>query len=247
MARLTFETEAALCDAFMLWARGLGFTCYPETDGWDLILVDRQGFQIGIQAKLRLNLRVIEQALPLYGLGERGPHYRAILIPQHDGGLERLLKILGIYVFHAGSSERRPFIHHEPYLKGEDWATRGQAVMFDWNPKRLCTLPEYVPDVRAGVPAPAQLTPWKVGALKVLAHLEKHGTITRAQISGYKISPRGWTDGNRWLEPVTGDPKRGGRYVRGKNCPRFDQQHPDVYAQVKRDLPKPNVDQEDLL
>jgi hypothetical protein len=234
-----FETEAALCDAFMFWARAQGWVCYPETDGWDLILVDRHGFQIGIEAKLRLNLKVIQQALPIYGGASVGPDHRALLVPDYDGSLERLLESLGLYVFHAGSSDRYPFRHHEPELRGEAWTRRGETNMFDWNPVRRCTLPEYVPDVRAGVSAPLQLTPWKIGALKVLAHLERHSTITRAQIKAFHIDPRGWTDGKRWLVPFDGDPKRGGRYIKGKNCPRFDQQHPTVYAQVLADLPAP--------
>jgi hypothetical protein len=37
---------------------------YPETEGWDILLVRvSDGFQIGIQAKLALNIGVINQCL----------------------------------------------------------------------------------------------------------------------------------------------------------------------------------------
>src|SRR6478736_875463 len=227
-----FPTEALLCDAFMAWARTQGFTVYPETDGWDLILVDRDGFQIGVEAKLRLNLKVITQALPLYGIGDSGPDHRAVLVPERPFDYERLLQLLGLEVFYAGGvRERWAFMHHERAYQHD------RRVLFDWNPKARCRLPEYVPDVRAGLSGPVQLTPWKIGALKVLAVIEARGSITRKQISTLGLDPRAWTGGRGWLVPLDGDEKRNGRYKLGAPCPRFDMQHPDVYARVKADLP----------
>ena len=82
-----FATEGALCEAFAEWARAEGFTVYPETAGWDMLLVAADGHQLGIEAKLSLNLKVLAQALKgcTYS-AERGPDYRAILVPEsHDG------------------------------------------------------------------------------------------------------------------------------------------------------------------
>lgn len=106
---------------------------------------------------------------------------------------------------------------------------------FDWNPVRRCKLPDYLPDVPAWVPSPVQLMPWKIGALKVMAHIEITGSVTRSVISHYGIDPRRWCGGDGWLVPIAGDPKRGARWVVG-NCPRFDQQHPEVYARIKAEL-----------
>ena len=92
-----------------------------------------------------------------------------------------------------------------------------------------------MPDVPAGVPAPIQLTEWKISALKVLARIAISGWITRREISGFGIDPRRWTSGDGWLVPKDGDPKRGGRWIRGK-CPAFDAQHPEVYARIKAEL-----------
>jgi hypothetical protein len=65
-----FESEAALCEAYVTaistghYKQGKGWTIYPETSGWDLLLVRGDGVQIGIEAKLALNPLVVSQALP---------------------------------------------------------------------------------------------------------------------------------------------------------------------------------------
>lgn len=63
----------------------------------------------------------------------------------------------------------------------------GPTAWFDWNPTKRCELPEFVPKVAAGVPAPLQLTPWKVGALKVLADLELDGFTTAKGVRAHGI------------------------------------------------------------
>lgn len=40
-----FKTEAELCAAFIEWAKK-DWTCYPETAGWDILLVDKYGLQM---------------------------------------------------------------------------------------------------------------------------------------------------------------------------------------------------------
>ena len=59
-----FASEADLCAAFLAWAARTapGVACYAEWAGWDILLVYPEGFQLGIQAKLRLNAEVIGQA-----------------------------------------------------------------------------------------------------------------------------------------------------------------------------------------
>lgn len=45
-----FKTEAELCLAFSEVATAAGWTVYPETGGWDQLLVNAAGEQIGVQA-----------------------------------------------------------------------------------------------------------------------------------------------------------------------------------------------------
>ena len=72
-----YKTEAALCADFITWVKaesgtqrrfGAGrspvWTPYAETAGWDILLVAADGTQIGVQAKLRFNLKVIAQSIP---------------------------------------------------------------------------------------------------------------------------------------------------------------------------------------
>lgn len=229
-----FETEAALCAAFIEWAKGCGYTCYPETEGWDILLVDSSGFQIGVEAKLRLNITVILQALPQYS-PDIGPDHRAVLVPER-GPLAAVLPYLGIECFYttarySARATRHYFTHDDSF-----GATYGRP-MFDWNPVKRHKLPQYIPDVPAGVPAPVQLTPWKIGALRVLAHIELFGPLTRKQVNTYGIDSRAWCGHGAWLIPVDGSAStRNGRWARGPKCPAFDKQHPDVYAQVLADM-----------
>ena len=54
-----FAKESDLCAAFLA-SLPEGWTAYPETAGFDILLGrEVDGFQIGIQAKLRLNAKVI--------------------------------------------------------------------------------------------------------------------------------------------------------------------------------------------
>lgn len=96
----------------------------------------------------------------------------------------------------------------------------------DWNPEERCELPEFVPNVPAGVPAPVRLTPWKVGALKVLAKIESVGFITAKEVRGFGVDPRRFCATDGWLESL-GD----GKWGRGK-IPAFDHQHPEAYSEI---------------
>ena len=42
---IDYETEADLCRAFIANAEAAGWTAYPETSGWDIIL-ERRGFLV---------------------------------------------------------------------------------------------------------------------------------------------------------------------------------------------------------
>ena len=214
-----FETEEALCAAFAAWARTQGFTVYPETAGWDMLLVTDEGHQLGIEAKLALNLKVISQALgSLYSSTAIGPDYRGILAPSSDSAVCAVMAHCGVAVFTPH------------YFHGGIWQFRREGEyefeLHDWNPAKRCELPEFIPDVPAGVPAPRPLSPWKIGALRVMALLELQGFVTREEVRRCKNDPRRWCAGDGWLSPLGN-----GRWGPG-TAPRFDQQHPEVYAQI---------------
>jgi hypothetical protein len=252
-AKLDFPTEADLCDCLIeTWNRE-GWTCYPETAGFDILAVrDDTGHQCGIEAKLKLNDKVISQILPDAWPWSRspdiGPDWRAILIPPNQGeshGIRQLLGIAGITLLvpereHMGrrgvgwiptnqrgkeASQYHDF-RRRYIVKAK--ADQYELAWFDWNPTKRCVLPEYVPSVRAGVPGPIQLTPWKIGALRVMAVLEHCGWVDRHIVKECGCDPRRFCASDGWL--VQGD--RAGRWVRGPHLPNFDQQHPIEYAEI---------------
>ncbi len=221
-----FAAEADLCAAFIAW---IGRTapdvrCYAEWQGWDILLAYPEGWQLGIQAKLRLNAAVILQAAPGYYY-DLGPDYRGILVPDRNGWA-RVAGRLGVVVFYPRERLRgeQDFL---PELR-ERWGPghgRPAGDWCDWNPAERHTLPPVPTDAIAGSPCPVTLTTWKLGALAVLAELEVKGTITTKRIRALGVDPRRWLQGY-WLLPG----EQRGDWVRGERCPRFDGQHPSAYA-----------------
>lgn len=227
-----YESEAALCAEFIAWAKPQGWTAYAETAGWDILLVrDSDGEQLGIQAKLRFNIKVLTQTIPLEWMAS-GPDRRAILVPESSGAIG-LLRALGIGEFSPYRTDAWWYDPADHVRRRNGRAPEfvpgiSHVSMFDWNPEKRCPLPDYVPDVVAGSSAPIQLTEWKVIALKVCALLEKQGSISGKEIRALGCDPRRWITGSDWLIRHT----EKGRYIRGPRL-TFDQQHPVVYAQIK--------------
>nr|WP_208399726.1 hypothetical protein [Dyella sp. SG562] len=218
-----------------------GWTIYPETADFDILLVrDATGHQLGVEAKLQLNAKVASQIIPGGYMGceiyRPGPDFRAVIVPcitESNAGIAEMLRILGVQVFapenyghlkfrlgRYGETDARPFDSTSGSLMEWDLAWH------DWNPPRRCELPSIVPDVRAGVPAPIRLTPWKIGALRVLADLELDGFVTAKSVREHNVDARRFCASDGWLVQL-GD----GRWGRG-TVPAFDQQHPEAYAQV---------------
>lgn len=224
---MDFETEQALCEAFAAWAKVRGYTVYPETAGWDMLLVDDGGLQTGIQAKMDLNLKVIAQSLSEGWYHEaNGPDHRAVLVPFVREGVEPILARCGIGLF-VPRNTNYTIDESKHGLKWKFDFDYGAVPLFDWNPARRCALPDYVPDVPAGVPSPRTLSPWKVGALRVLALLEVQGFVTRNDVRDCKNDPRRWCASDGWLTSLGN-----GRWGRAEKTPALGEQHPDIYAQI---------------
>lgn len=219
-----YETESAMCADFSKWAKVQGWTPYAETAGWDLLLVASDGTQIGVQAKLKFNLKVIEQTIPdsWDAWRDRGPDYRAILVPVKGTNCRHICGALGLAVFYAGGRAGDFY----PELGS------GYSEWHFWNPKKRHVLPEFVPDVAAGSSAPVQLTRWKIAALRISALLDVRGYVTREDFKRYGIDHRRWTGPGGWLE-ANGTP---GQYRWRENTKGFGDQHPVVYPQILEDI-----------
>lgn len=231
-----YETEAALCADFIAWVKASAgkfnqgvktpvWTPYAETADWDILLVAEDGTQIGVQAKLKFNMKVLAQSIPDSWDDWRGtgPDYRAVLVPEHNVTHERICAALGLKMIARQSRSWGP----PEFSPGLDMAASWCGGWHYWSPAKHHVLPEFVPDVTAGASGPVQLTKWKIAALRIVATLDVRGHVTRQDFRNYGVDPRRWTGPGGWLK-TTEVP---GQYVRGDGLD-FDRQHPDVYAQI---------------
>lgn len=235
-----FASETELCAAFMKNLDAREWIAYPETAGWDILLVRADEAQVGVQAKLRLNVDVINQTLDergVYDADRARPDFRAVLVPSHGTGkFDAIAAHLGITVISA--TKRDGLRDHAwtfyPHLPAEGSAGGMTAERWhDWCPSRRCKLPAYVPDVAAGAKAPHRLTDWKIGAIKIAILAERRGHVARSDFKHVRIDHRLWfTPGQQWLE------SREGRWIVGPRMPNFRAQHPRVYAEIERDFDK---------
>lgn len=230
-----FASEAEMCGVFIA-ALDPTWTAYAETAGWDILLVRASdGFQIGVQAKLRLNAAVITQALEDY-YDRAGPDCRAVLVPESEGKFHRIAAYIGLTVITV----------RKPLGQPSHWANRlfspalpdgtkqwGHDDWYELAPLKRHQLPEYVPDVAAGSSAPLQLTAWKISAIKIAIIIETRGYVTRADFKAIGIDHRRWLPQEQaWL--ATGEQG----FTAGKRMPNFRQQHPIVYEQIAADADK---------
>ncbi len=251
LLKTLIPTEAELCAIFMReFNEQPGWTCYPETAGFDIVVAHEDGRQIGVEAKLQLNAKVADQIMPgerSFAWRDEGPDHRLVIvrsITEANAGIAKLLRHLGVMVWAPRTCERpvlgkfceyetgAEFNVREHLWKGEEAANPPERdehghhwlAWFDWNPVKRLALPELPPDVPAGVPAPVQMTPWKQAAIRVLARLRVQGYITAKEIVAEGCSPATWTQ--RWLErgPVRG------QWIDAGRAPKLDQQYPELFA-----------------
>jgi len=232
---MIFRTERQLVETYVQTVDSARWQVYPETGNFDLLLSRKEdGFQIGIEAKLKLNTKVICQAADL-AIGRSlgvGPDCRAVLVPH---GQERneygpLLKALQIVVLRVSGRSHAPWV-----TPGLPAAPEARGEWPEHFPAQRLELPDYVPDVAAGVASPTKLTLWKIKAIKISLILKKRGYLVRRDFARFDISPSVWTQ-RGWI--VASDSR--GRWIEGVGIPDFEKQHPINYAQIEADYMKWN-------
>lgn len=261
-----FATEADLCAAFLTKVPA-EWTAYPETAGWDIVLVHAEtGVQVGIEAKLTLNTKVLVQAAS--GRDSRalqGPDFRAVLVGRVVAETAALASILHLTVLVVEreaepshwhwSGKGRPWperfrVHHgsrwnEKFLPDLAAWSQNRRDRNDWYdtedgwhdeaPINRLALPEYLPRVAAGVSGPRKLTTWTIQAIKLCQFVDRHGQVTAAHFKALKLSASRWCDGI-WLEKAANRGTwRPGRAYPG---PRFQKEHPEVWAEIEADYEK---------
>lgn len=189
-----YKTETELCAAFIEAARCYGFKIYPETAGFDLLLIageetDRHGIapgtQIGVEAKLKPNLAVIYQALPRSPMAD-GPDHYAVLVPYAPREYLELLSRLKIGLIHPALFEMKRFF---------------KAFRFRHEHAKRCWVPDCeVPEMAAGIRAPVQLTPWKFASIKLGLLGMERGYLTSHDFKEAGVSIQRWRACG-WIEP----------------------------------------------
>lgn len=243
-----WASEADLCAAFAETVP-TGWTIYNETAGWDMVLVHGSGFQIGVEAKLRLNAKVLTQAADVSSWREEGPDCRAVLVGKRNPDFATLASLLGITVIEvlrqragiwSANTNRGKVWESSPELPNDTalddhtiWGARNHWQ--DMPSARRLHLPDYVPDVRAGVSGPLLLSDWKIRAIKLCVVMAKRGYVTAADFKALRLSSSIWTQ-SHWLIKA----ETRGRWIPGSRWPEatFRSSHPDVFPQIEADFSK---------
>lgn len=188
-----------MCEVLRAVALAEGWQPYPEASGWDLLLVrPSDGFQVGVQAKLRPNVDVLAQAL--VSSRSAGPEVHAALVPSCSRAFREVALALGVLVLEAAhfDAERRGPWRSAPKLPELVAGARHHQH------RTRCWLPPFVPSLPAGVPGPRQVTPWQVGAARLCALLRERGDegVLVAEIRALGLAPSTWQQ--KWLQRVPG-------------------------------------------
>ena len=238
-----FASEAELCATFINQLPE-GWTAFAETAGFDILLVRAtDGAQIGVEAKLTLNAKVVLQAAERTAYHYQdavGPDFRAVLVPygRAGGELSQICRLLRITVIEMKTKAvylaqtwrpKKKFTPDLPDVAEFYW----REEWFDCAPWKRCKLPEYVPDVVAGASGPSKLSDWKISAIKISILVERTGFVTRADFAQLKIDHRRFLDMG-WLKQ-SGDR---GKYVVGPYPLQLRTQHPAVFPKIEADFDK---------
>jgi hypothetical protein len=228
---MKYSKESELCADFMELAQEHGWTAYPETSNWDILLV-KKGVQIGIEAKLRANFEVLNQAMPRILIKDRtswgpGPHYRAVLVPKASKAFGQVCRNLHLYCFRM-----EDYFHGGHRLKNYFWTPNESSDWFLWESKERCWTPDYIPNVEAGVPSPVSLTQWKQKALELTALAEAKGYVTSKDAKALKIGFKNFS--TLFLEKTGEKEGRCDKWRLREKCrgksPR--DQHPQIYEKI---------------
>lgn len=234
-----FRSEADLCREFIS-ALPDGWVSYAETSGFDILLVRASdGYQIGIEAKLKLNAGVVAQIVGnrWHSPTEPGPDFRAVLVPYgaDNADLVTICDVLGITVIRVNHPDSlfRPVYKFSPALPETSRRQTWSSDWYDMAPSQRCALPEYVPDVVAGSKSPQQLTTWKIAAIRLQIIMERRGYVTRDDFKHLKLDHRRWiAPGYRWLQPGA----ERGTFIPGSYYPDLKAQHPVNYIEIAEDF-----------
>lgn len=208
-----YTCEAELCEQLRGVARAAGFKVYAETGGHDLLLIAgpdckgfREGDQIGIQAKLVENIKVLSQALPAKGIYSQGPHYYAVLVPHATQEFRQVAYAAQISVLEGCRLDSRYALSDFVRVR---WFRQDHMAKPCWVPD--CEVHE----LKAGVAGPVQITKWKMQAIKLCMVGVERGYLTTRDFKDHGIEMSRWL-AKGWIEGydfIVHEGKRMKRYI----------------------------------
>lgn len=200
-------SEQAFCERIRTWAENLGFTVYPEIEGWDLVLCAEHeiliddprphrgnfyagaqrvspGAQLGIHAKLVANAEVLAQVVG--PLAHHDPAYPAlpfVAVPRHGGSFHVIARHMGVGIITA---------HEDTFII----TTRPR---FDRVVRPLPLPPIASRAIQAGVPSPRSLGEWRIKALCFLEWARAQDAVVLEDLRRFGLHP---STCRHWLRPV---------------------------------------------
>jgi hypothetical protein len=220
------HSEIELCEGFIGRATNEGLLVYPEVEDWDMVLVNSAGEQLGVQAKMVPNVKVLYQACRR---PNKGPQYRAVLVKHTTRYFTYVAKSLNLAVFDPVKLRMRRVVVGHDYDK----------LCRNWGCKPLW-LPPVPSEVKAGSPCPRPLTKWRTAALRLCNELSDKGFLTGEDFKAANVSRTVWLNFG-WLKR-DGKVGRFARYVKGPCIDWANKKHPfpsegfEVEAQKLRAL-----------
>lgn len=198
-----FATEADLCSHFVDVIRREGWVVYPETAGFDLLLVAtpevmahrpyshvglQPGDQVGVEAKLQANIKVLDQAMPK-AFGRSGPEFHAVLLPMENMEFMRVaarLGVLSIFAYYRHPEASRLTIRWPNF-------SLYARTMYE----EQCWTPDIPVETAAGVPSPRRISKWKLDAVRFCILAQKKEFVlstdfTEAGLNSGTFVSRGW-------------------------------------------------------
>lgn len=230
MSRPTWSSEAEMLDAFLVQAKAAGWEVYPETSGFDALLVAPDdvaepfvpGDQIAVEAKLRPSVKLLAQVMPPAELSERpAADFYVVVVPHRRGSLRDLIDVahrLGVAVI-ADNPQHGDYYRAAFASPGARPFGGAQLILWQRYPRigpQLWT-PGAPVDTPAGVPSPSSVTPWKWAAVKLCLELDGLRITTehfdRRGVSFPRWLREGWVRqvdilGRRHVYEITDDPGR---------------------------------------
>lgn len=223
-----YKLESELCNVLIKYARSTGWKVYTETSGWDLLLV--KDIQIGIQAKLKDNIKVLVQTMPS-SHDEAGPNVRAILVPRASKEFKIITNALGLFVIEG-------LVQIRGKLGRKYWSKEIKTNLDKYNkkyithPKKLCWTPDIEINVPAGVKSPRSITEWKIKAIKMCYKLQKKGYLTSKDFQEAELSITIWKI--KWLIDCGEKDGKLTKYVKNPRAILPDELYPEITKALNR-------------